>query len=67
MEATDKSVEEAAKRELREEAGIEALDCDKLGLLTFHFDDKPLPWKVHVFRCSQFEGTPTETEEMSPQ
>jgi 8-oxo-dGTP pyrophosphatase MutT (NUDIX family) len=67
VEEKDRSVEEAAKRELREEAGIEALDCAKVGDLTFHFDDQPLPWRVHVFSCSQFEGTPTETEEMSPQ
>lgn len=37
------------------------------GVLTFVFDDNPLPWEVHVFNVSAFEpAEPTESDEMAP-
>ena len=61
------TIEQAARRELLEEAGIKAVDCVKVGLLHFHFDDKPVPWEVTVFSCRDYLGKPVETEEMEPQ
>mmetsp|Transcript_2586 Transcript_2586/g.9152 ORF Transcript_2586/g.9152 Transcript_2586/m.9152 type:complete len:166 (+) Transcript_2586:69-566(+) len=57
----------AALRELEEEACIAATDATHRGTLTFHFDDNPQPWKVHVFHASSYEGEPSETEEMAPE
>jgi len=66
LEDTDKSVDEAALRELREEAGIEAVDATRRGLLTFVYDDQSRPMEVHVYHASRFTGAPVETEEMRP-
>lgn len=41
------SIEEGARRELEEEAGISARVLDRRGVLTFHFDDRLEPWEVH--------------------
>ncbi|MDR3571614.1 MAG: 8-oxo-dGTP diphosphatase [Candidatus Pacebacteria bacterium] len=62
------TIEAAAKRELREEAGIEALILQKVGLLAFTFANNPEETlEVHVFTTREFSGDPVETEEMKPQ
>lgn len=60
------TIEEAASRELWEECKIRSNALDRRGILWFSFDDKPLPWEVHVFRSVTYEGIPTETDEMAP-
>ncbi|QDZ22922.1 7,8-dihydro-8-oxoguanine triphosphatase [Chloropicon primus] len=69
VEPSDESVEAAARRELEEEAGVTAKECVRKGLLRFHFDDKPVPWEVHVFTTglNLEPKEPKETEEMKPQ
>lgn len=64
----NESIEEAARRELREECGLYAEYMEKAGILHFDFQDpsrKPL--EVHVFRVEDYSGDPAETEEMCPQ
>src|SRR3989344_1106791 len=61
------SVEDAAKRELFEEAGIKATDVEKVGHIEFEFVGEPEILEVSVFRADKFEGEPTESEEMKPQ
>ncbi len=61
------TIEEAAKREIREEAGIEAHDLARMGLIYFEFKGDPQILEVHIFRTTSFSGTPVETEEMKPQ
>lgn len=61
------SVAQAAQRELREEAGIEAEDLMPAGALEFTFAGSPDIHEVHVFRASRISGEPTESEEMRPQ
>lgn len=61
------TVPDAARRELREEAGIEAADVEPCGLLHFDFDGDPVRLEVHVFRAHAFTGEPVETDEMRPQ
>lgn len=56
----------AAKRELQEEAGLIALDMEQLGILNFQWQGKPDILQVNVFKTSQFQGEPQETEEMKP-
>lgn len=61
------TVEAAAERELREEAGIAATDLAVAGVLTFHSGIYKDPLEVHVFRAERWTGEPVETEEMRPQ
>jgi len=61
------TIEEAAKRELREEAGIEAKHLDKLGIIDFESKGDPEILQVHIFRSDIFSGEVSESEEMKPQ
>ncbi len=62
------SIEEGAKRELLEEAGIQATSLEKVAVLEFRFFDKPgVVLEGNVFTISEFSGEPTESEEMKPQ
>ncbi|OZJ06946.1 hypothetical protein BZG36_00139 [Bifiguratus adelaidae] len=61
------TIQEAASRELLEEACIVAKDLTPAGILLFSFDNDPLALEVHIFNVYTFEGTPTETEEMKPE
>lgn len=61
------TIEEAAKRELKEEAGIVAEDLDERGILEFTFQNNPEVLEVHVFCATHYAGDPVETEEMRPQ
>lgn len=62
------TIEEAAVRELFEEAGIKASVLEPVGVLTFTFRDEPeLELEMHIFKTGNFEGVPTESEEMRPQ
>lgn len=60
------SIEEAARREVFEEAGIAVKSLEKVGVLEFAFDKKPESFEVHLFRANDFEGEPVEGEEMKP-
>ncbi len=61
------SLEEAAKRELAEEASITANELEKCGILEFEFKTNGEIFEVHVFRVKSFSGNPSESEEMKPQ
>ena len=61
------AIEDAAKRELHEEAGIKIGDLHKVGILEFEFQGNPEILEVHIFRVEHFSGKPTESEEMKPQ
>lgn len=60
------TVEEAAKRELMEEAGIIPKNLEKVGELDFEFRGNSEILEVHVFRVEDYEGEPIESEEMRP-
>lgn len=61
------SIEQAAKRELKEEINIEPLNIEKRGVITFQFKESPEILEVHLFSIDKFTGKPKETEEMKPQ
>lgn len=65
--ADGESIEAAARREFREETGIEAGELQRCGTLTFHFLGDPEVLEVSVFRVADISGIPVETEEMCPQ
>jgi 8-oxo-dGTP diphosphatase/2-hydroxy-dATP diphosphatase len=64
---TGETVEQAARREIKEEAGIEVKDMDKVGVIDFEFQGKPGILEVNIFRSTDFSGEPVESDEMKPQ
>ena len=63
----NETIEEAAVREMREEANIEILDLEKLGVIDFKFETSGEEIEVNIFKSTNFSGTPSESEEMRPQ
>jgi 8-oxo-dGTP diphosphatase/2-hydroxy-dATP diphosphatase len=61
------TIEDAAKREMMEEAGIELVDLNKVGIIDFEFKGNPEILQVHIFKSNNFLGEPMESEEMKPQ
>jgi len=61
------TIEEGAKRETKEECGVEILEMEKVGILDFEFQ-KNLGeiLSVHVFKAEEFSGNAIESEEMKP-
>ena len=60
------TIEEAARRETKEEAGIEIKEMKKLGILEFEYQDGSGNMEVHIFCAKEFKGNPIESEEMKP-
>lgn len=61
------TIEEAARRELREEAGIKVNSVEKVGKIDFEFLGNPEILEVHIFKAEDFSGELAEGEEMKPQ
>lgn len=61
------NVEDAAKREMREECGVHIHSMEKRGLMHFYFADGTENLEVHLFAVTKASGEPTESEEMFPQ
>lgn len=62
------TIEDAVRREMQEECGIVVGDIEKLGVLDFEFaKDRGNFLQVHIFKSRDFNGEPTESEEMKPQ
>lgn len=70
VNAGEETIEEAAKRETREEIESEILELEKVAVLHFYFvsDTKVVNGNqdVHVFIVKKWKGEPVETEEMKP-
>ena len=64
--APEETIEDAAKREMQEEAGIELKKFDKVGVIEFEFQGNPEILEVHIFKSDDFLGEPMESEEMKP-
>ncbi len=60
------TIEQAARREVREEAGLTLGALEKFGVLDFEFQGNPEILEVHMFTASDFAGDPVEGEEMKP-
>lgn len=60
-------IEKAAIRETREEIGVTPKDIQQVATLNFYSPHNP-GWnqQVLVYKVSEWEGEPVETEEMSP-
>lgn len=60
------TIEEAAKREIMEEVGVEALELEYAGVLEFYSTNREPDWIVHVYRCTKFRGEPKASDEGKP-
>ncbi len=60
------TIEDAARRELHEECGLEAEALEKRGVLTFEFATQPDVLEVHVYEVTAHSGELIESEEMRP-
>ena len=65
--APGETIEDAAKREMFEEAGIKLKNLDKVAIIQFEFKGNPEILETHIFKSNDFDGIPTESEEMKPQ
>ena len=61
------TIEDAAKREAKEEIDISAKELNKVAELSFYFPHNPA-WDqmVHVYFAESWEGDPKESDEMNP-
>ncbi len=64
--SSEETIEDAARREVQEEAGIEIADFDKAGVIEFEFEGNPEVLEVHIFKSKDFLGKPIESDEMKP-
>jgi len=60
------TIEDAAKREMFEEAGIKLKNIEKVAIIEFEFKGNPEILETHIFKSNDFDGVPTESEEMKP-
>ncbi len=61
------SVADGARRETKEEIGVDIMEMEKVGEITFHFKFKPeFDQLVHVYLSERWDGEPSESEEMDP-
>eukprot|EP00111_Clytia_hemisphaerica_P021865 TCONS_00064292-protein len=60
------SIAECAKRETQEECGLVMEEYYQIGHMLFEFVGDPVLLDVTVFRCDNYSGTVTESEEMRP-
>jgi mutator protein MutT len=62
----EESVETAAIRECEEEIGVTPLHLEKVAELDFQIPTQQFHNFAHVYFCRQWQGEPTESEEMAP-
>lgn len=62
------TIEQALVRECQEEIEVTPKDYNKVALLDFEGGADKDQWglKIHAYICTDWEGEPTETEEMAP-
>ena len=63
----NETILEAAKRELKEEADINASDLSEMGIIEFEFKGNPEILEVHIFKVNEYTGESKEGEEMKPE
>ena len=63
----NETIEDAAKRETKEEVGVIVKELNKVAELSFYFPHNPV-WDqiVHVYFSENWDGEPRESEEMNP-
>lgn len=64
----NESIEQTAIRECREEINVKPVTIQQVATLNFYFPSDKSDWnqQVWVYLCKDWEGEPSETEEMKP-
>jgi 8-oxo-dGTP diphosphatase/2-hydroxy-dATP diphosphatase len=62
----NETIEEAAKREFKEESNIDIVSLKEVGIIDFIFLNNGKELEVHIFDIEEYDGLPNETEEMMP-
>jgi 8-oxo-dGTP diphosphatase/2-hydroxy-dATP diphosphatase len=60
-------IKEAAIRELKEEAGLDVMEMEKVGLINFEFVESGELIEVPFFWVKDWNGNPRESDEMKPE
>lgn len=65
----DESIEQTAIRECQEEIGVTPQKISEVATINFNFPKEKSDWsqQVLVYLCNDWQGKPTETDEMRPQ
>lgn len=63
---SEESIEQAAIRETKEEITLDVKKLEKRGIIRFDSEKFDKIQEVHIFKIMEYEGTPTETDEMKP-
>lgn len=63
------TIEQALVRESQEEIGVTPVSWQKVAELDFIQDAEDNPWHmyIHAYVCHEWQGEPTESDEMRPQ
>jgi 8-oxo-dGTP pyrophosphatase MutT (NUDIX family) len=61
----EESIEEATKREVKEELGVDIKNMEKCGEVKFIWPDGK-KYLCYIFLCQKWLGEPEESEEMAP-
>lgn len=62
----NETIEAAARREVREECGVDLTECIHYGVMTYTYDHDPATREVHFFVGHGVLGEVQETTEMQP-
>lgn len=64
----NETIEQAAVRETEEEIGVTPIEYEKIGEMLFNeqYEGVPEQLTVHIFKCTKWNGEPTESDEMAP-
>lgn len=63
---SEETIEQATIRETEEEIGVTPRILTKVAVHDFVFPDGTPDMQVHAYLCREWDGEPTESEEMAP-
>ncbi|CAI6349686.1 unnamed protein product [Macrosiphum euphorbiae] len=62
----NETIFDAAKREVKEECGLDAISMKKIGFIDFEYAGSNEILEGHIYLCDKFKGHIVESDEMAP-
>lgn len=59
------TMDQAIRRETKEETSVDVKEISKIAEIVFHFPNN-ISWNMWAYFCENWNGEPTESEEMNP-